>query len=90
MISYGKERFDLVLQPISGKAVPVYAGEVLRIIQVEGEQCVDFNAFNLHDYKERRHPKFQSAQIPSHDRYSGNVSYLPNGRFRQNLSCHRV
>lgn len=53
MISYGKERFDLVLQPISGKAVPVYAGEVLRIIQVEGEQCVDFNAFNLHDYKER-------------------------------------
>jgi uncharacterized protein YcgI (DUF1989 family) len=53
MISYGKERFDLVLQPISGKAVPVYAGEVLRIIQVEGEQCVDFNALNLHDYKER-------------------------------------
>jgi len=53
MISYGKERFDLVLQPISGQAVPVYAGEVLRIIQVEGEQCVDFNAFNLHDYKER-------------------------------------
>jgi uncharacterized protein len=53
MISYGRERFDLVLQPISGKAVPVHAGEVLRIIQVEGEQCVDFNAFNLHDYKER-------------------------------------
>jgi len=53
MISYGRERFDLVLQPISGKAVPVYAGEVLRIIQIEGEQCVDFNAFNLHDYKER-------------------------------------
>jgi uncharacterized protein len=53
MISYGRERFDLVLQPISGKAVPIYAGEVLRIIQIEGEQCVDFNAFNLHDYKER-------------------------------------
>ena len=53
MISYGRERFDLVLKAISGKAVPVYAGEVLRIIQVEGEQCVDFNAFNLHDYKER-------------------------------------
>jgi uncharacterized protein len=53
MIAYGQERFDLVLQPISGKAVPIYAGEVLRIIQIEGEQCVDFNAFNLHDYKER-------------------------------------
>ena len=27
-------------------------GEVLRIEQVEGGTCVDFNAFNLHDYKE--------------------------------------
>ena len=90
MISYGKERFDLVLQPISGKAVPVYAGEVLRIIQVEGEQCVDFNAFNLHDYKERRYSIFQSTPIPSHDRYFRDVPYLPNGRFRQNVSRHRV
>ena len=53
MMTYGKQRFDLVLRPISGKAVPVHAGEVLRIIQVGGEQCVDFNALNLHDYKER-------------------------------------
>ena len=53
MIAYGKNRFDLVLQPISGKAVPVHRGEVIRITQVEGEQCVDFNAFNLHDYKEK-------------------------------------
>src|SRR3989338_9812836 len=53
MMTYGKQRFDLVLEPISGKAVPVHAGEVLRIIQVGGEQCVDFNAFNLHDYKEK-------------------------------------
>jgi uncharacterized protein YcgI (DUF1989 family) len=53
MISYGNKRLDLTLQPISGKALPLYPGEVLRITQVEGEQCVDFNAFNLHDYKER-------------------------------------
>ena len=37
MIAYGKNRFDLVLQPISGKAVPVHRGEVIRITQVEGE-----------------------------------------------------
>jgi len=43
---------EVVLQPVSGKALPVLRGEVLRIIQEEGEQCVDFNAFNLHDYKE--------------------------------------
>ena len=35
-----------------GKAVPVHKGEILRITQVEGGQCVDFNCFNLHDYKE--------------------------------------
>lgn len=49
---YGSIREDLTLQPVSGKGLPVYGGEVLRIIQVEGEQCVDFNAFNLNDYKE--------------------------------------
>ncbi len=52
MASYGKPRFELILQPVSGKAVPVYQGEVLRITLVEGSQCVDFNCFNLHDYKE--------------------------------------
>jgi len=43
------------LQPGTGKAVEVLAGQVLRIEQVEGGQCVDFNAFNLHDYKEFMH-----------------------------------
>ena len=52
MTQYGEKREDIVVQPVSGKALEVYKGEVLRIIQVEGAQCVDFNAFNLHDYKE--------------------------------------
>ena len=52
MPQYGPKREDIILQPVSGKALPVYMGEVLRIIQVDGGQCVDFNAFNLHDYKE--------------------------------------
>jgi uncharacterized protein YcgI (DUF1989 family) len=52
MIKYGKSRTILKLQPVSGKALPVYSGEVLRIRQTLGEQCVDFNAFSLHDYKE--------------------------------------
>ncbi len=49
---YGEKRWELILEPITGKAVPVMRGEVLRIEQVEGGTCVDFNAFNLHDYKE--------------------------------------
>lgn len=49
---YGPSRFELTLQPITGKAVPVRRGEIFRIEQVGGGTCVDFNAFNMHDYKE--------------------------------------
>jgi uncharacterized protein YcgI (DUF1989 family) len=49
---YGPKRFEQVLEPVTGKAVPVRRGEVLRIEQLEGGTCVDFNAFNLHDHKE--------------------------------------
>lgn len=44
-----------VLEPGTGKAIELLAGQILRIEQVEGGQCVDFNAFNLHDYKEFMH-----------------------------------
>lgn len=50
--AYGEKRLEVVLEPVTGKAVPVYRGEVLRIEQLVGGTCVDFNAFNLHDYKE--------------------------------------
>jgi uncharacterized protein len=44
-----------VLEPTTGKAIPVLRGQVLRIKQVGKGQCLDFNAFNLHDYKEFFH-----------------------------------
>jgi uncharacterized protein len=50
--SYGPKRFEQVLEPVTGKAVPVHRGEVMRLEQLEGGTCVDFNAFNLHDHKE--------------------------------------
>jgi hypothetical protein len=43
------------MRPGTGKAIELLAGQVLRIEQTEGLQCVDFNAFNLHDYKEFMH-----------------------------------
>ena len=46
---------DFVLEPGTGKALELRAGEILRIEQIEGGQCVDFNCFNLHDYKEYMH-----------------------------------
>ncbi len=48
----GIPRLNVTLEPVTGKAIPIQKGEVLRLVQVEGGQCVDFNCFNLHDYKE--------------------------------------
>jgi uncharacterized protein len=48
----GEARLRHRLEPITGKAIPVRRGETLCIEQVGGETCVDFNAFNLADYKE--------------------------------------
>jgi hypothetical protein len=49
---YGASRLQHQIDPIEGKAVPLRRGEVLRIEQIGGETCVDFNAFNMEDYKE--------------------------------------
>ena len=49
----GPCRYELTIAPVSGKAIPVYCGRTLRIAQTRGELCVDFNCFNLHNYKER-------------------------------------
>jgi uncharacterized protein YcgI (DUF1989 family) len=52
MPSYSKMKYDTRVGPATGKAIPVHRGEVLRISQTVGGQCVDFNAYNLDDYKE--------------------------------------
>lgn len=44
-----------VIEPGTGKALEVLKEQVVRISQVEGGQCADFNCFNLHDYKEFMH-----------------------------------
>lgn len=48
----GRRRFEVRLEPVSGRAVRVRKGEILRITQVEGGQRVDFNCFNIDDHKE--------------------------------------
>jgi uncharacterized protein YcgI (DUF1989 family) len=47
--------FEHIMQPGTGKALEVRAGQILRIEQTKGAQCVDFNCFNLNDYKEAMH-----------------------------------
>ena len=48
-------REELIIEPGTGKGLPLARGQVLRIEQVAGRQCADFNCFNLHDYKEYLH-----------------------------------
>jgi uncharacterized protein YcgI (DUF1989 family) len=43
------------LEPGTGKAFEVRAGQILRVAQVSGDQCADLNVFNLHDYREALH-----------------------------------
>src|SRR5690625_1542317 len=50
---FGEIIFDDVMQPVTGRAIPMKAGQTLHISLVDGPQCVDFNCFNLNDYKER-------------------------------------
>lgn len=45
--------FDL--EPGTGKALELRKHQVLRIEQIDGGQCVDFNCFSLHDYREHLH-----------------------------------
>ncbi|WP_250036474.1 DUF1989 domain-containing protein [Paractinoplanes maris] len=44
-----------ILEPGTGKAFEVSAGQVVRIAQIEGHQCVDLNVFSLSDRRERLH-----------------------------------
>lgn len=46
---------EIVIEPGTGKALPLEKGRILRIEQMAGLQCADFNCFNLHDYKEFMH-----------------------------------
>ena len=46
---------ETVLEAGTGKAFQVRAGQILRVEQVTGDQCVDLNVFNLHDYREFMH-----------------------------------
>lgn len=43
---------EFILEPATGRAVPVLRGQVLHIEQLGKGQPFDFNAYNLHDYKE--------------------------------------
>lgn len=51
----GRVVSEHLLEPGTGLALELRRGQVLRVEQVAGGQCADFNCFNLHDYREAFH-----------------------------------
>ncbi|MCA0294831.1 MAG: urea carboxylase-associated family protein [Actinobacteria bacterium] len=51
----GRVLREVTIEPGTGKAVEVRAGQVVRVSQTTGGQCADFNVFNLNDRNEKLH-----------------------------------
>ena len=64
----------------SGRAWPVRAGHLCRIVAVEGPQVVDFNAWHLHNPRERfwaaRTRQLHSTHVTVYDRLWSTLPYL--------------
>ena len=48
---------DRIIEPAGHYAGEVREGEVFRIVDIEGQQVMDFLAFNLNDLDERLSPE---------------------------------
>ena len=72
------ERFVVPIR--SGKAWPVMAGQICRIVVVEGAQVADFNAWNLNNPRERfwaaRTKQLHRAHVTKFDRLWSCLPYL--------------
>jgi uncharacterized protein YcgI (DUF1989 family) len=86
MASYGKMRVDHKLEPATGKAFPVYKGEVYRIVQEEqGGQCVDCLIYNLHDYREHMSTSIMRRQGFVLEKGAYIISASPRNRLMMKL-----
>src|SRR4029077_18139904 len=72
------ERFVVPMR--SGRAWPVRAGQLFRIVAVEGPQVADFNAWNLGNPRERfwaaRTKQLHRAHVTTYDRLWSCLPYL--------------
>ncbi len=72
------ERFVVPIR--SGRAWPVLAGQLCRIVAIEGPQVADFNAWHLHNARERfwtaRTRQLESSHVTTHNRLWSTLPYL--------------
>jgi hypothetical protein len=72
---------DRFIVPIrSGKAWPVRAGQICRLLVVEGPQVADFNCWNFHDPRERfwaaRTRQLHRSHVTTYDRLWSTLPFL--------------
>ena len=70
----------LIVPPRTGRAWPVRAGEIFRIVAVEGPQVADLNVWNLVNPRERfwaaRTKQLHRAHVTTYDRLWSCLPYL--------------
>ena len=76
-----RQLIDRIVVPArSGRAWPVMAGQVCRVVVIEGPQVVDLNVWNLHNPRERfwaaRTKQLHSAHMRVLDRFWSCLPYL--------------
>jgi hypothetical protein len=76
-----RELVEEFVVPIrSGRAWPLRAGQVCRIVVIEGPQVADFNCWNLHNPRERfwaaRTRQLQASHVSTFDRLWSTLPYL--------------
>ena len=74
-------RVDQFVIPIrSGRAWPVRAGQLCRIVVIEGPQVADFNCWNLHNPRERfwasRSKQLEGSHVTTGNRLWSTLPYL--------------
>lgn len=71
---------DIVVPIRTGQAWPVRQGQLCRIVEIEGPQVCDFNAWNLHNPRERfwqaRTRQFGGAHVTTYSRLWSSLPYL--------------
>ena len=71
---------QLVVPIRTGQAWPVRAGQICRVVAIEGPQVCDFNAWNLHNPRERfwaaRTRQLQGAHVTTFGRLWSSLPYL--------------
>ena len=76
-----RSQLDRFVVPVrSGRAWPILAGQLCRIVVLEGAQVADFNCWHLHDPKERfwaaRTRQLQRSHVTTYDRLWSTLPYL--------------